>query len=105
MIVPLVGCKSVVSILIVVDLPAPFGPKNAKISPFLTSKEMSFTAVKSPNRLTKFLTSMMFSIVKKSSRLGRYSDGSILLEQEYNKHRQRLTFPEQSELVSVREIE
>ena len=31
--VPLVGCSSVVSIWIVVVLPAPFGPRNAKISP------------------------------------------------------------------------
>ena len=33
----------------VVLLPAPLGPKNPKISPFSTEKEMSLTATKSPN--------------------------------------------------------
>ena len=32
----------------VVDFPAPLGPKNPKISPFSTEKETSFTAIKSP---------------------------------------------------------
>lgn len=45
-----------VSILIVVVFPAPLGPRNAKISPALTSKEMSLTAVKLPNFLTRWLT-------------------------------------------------
>jgi hypothetical protein len=34
--------------LIVVVLPAPFGPKNAKKSPASTRSEMPLTAVKSP---------------------------------------------------------
>ena len=38
-----------------VVLPAPFGPRKAKISPLPTSKEMSSTAVNSPNRFTRFL--------------------------------------------------
>ena len=38
--VPLVGRSSVVSILMVVVLPAPLGPRKAKISPGATSKEM-----------------------------------------------------------------
>jgi hypothetical protein len=36
------------SILIVVVLPAPFGPKKPKISPSSTSKEMSSTALTFP---------------------------------------------------------
>ena len=48
---PLVGLSSVVSILMVVVLPAPLGPRKAKISPGATSKETSSTATKSPNRL------------------------------------------------------
>ena len=56
-IVPAVGLKSVVSILIVVVLPAPFGPKKAKISPFGTLKETSLTAVKLPKVLVKFKAS------------------------------------------------
>jgi hypothetical protein len=53
---PLVGGRSVVSILIVVVFPAPLRPRNAKISPLGISKEISLTAVKSPNRLTRFCT-------------------------------------------------
>ena len=57
--VPEVGCKRVVSILMVVVLPAPFGPRNAKMLPFGTSKEMSFTAVNPClNVLVRFLTDM-----------------------------------------------
>src|SRR6185503_14549820 len=54
--VPLVGCSRVVSMRIVVVLPAPFGPRKAKISPLATSNEMSSTAVKSPNFLTTCCT-------------------------------------------------
>src|ERR1700733_2540200 len=39
---------------IAVDLPAPLGPRNPKISPRLTSIETLFTATKSPKRLTRF---------------------------------------------------
>jgi hypothetical protein len=49
----------VVSILIVVLLPAPLGPKNAKISPRLTSKLMSLTAVISPKVFTTFRASII----------------------------------------------
>ncbi|MEJ0037137.1 MAG: hypothetical protein WDO68_13845 [Gammaproteobacteria bacterium] len=42
------------SILMVVVLPAPFGPRKANSSPGFTSNEMSFTAWKSPNFLTRF---------------------------------------------------
>src|SRR3984957_18617835 len=56
---PLVGRNSVVSILMVVVFPAPFGPRKANISPCATSKLMSLTAVKSPNFLTRWLTEII----------------------------------------------
>ena len=37
-----------VSIFIVVDFPAPLGPKNPRISPSSTVKLISFTAILSP---------------------------------------------------------
>ena len=58
-IVPLVGRSSVVSIWIVVVLPAPLGPRNAKISPACTSNEMPSTAATSPKVLTRFCTWIM----------------------------------------------
>ena len=42
------GAGPWVSILIVVDLPAPLGPRNAKMPPASTSKLTSFTAVNVP---------------------------------------------------------
>ena len=47
--VPPVGVSNVHSMRTVVDLPAPFGPKNAKISPRPTSRSTPSTAVNSPN--------------------------------------------------------
>ena len=58
MAVPEVGVNSVVSMRINVDLPAPFGPRRPKISPSSTANVIPFTAVKSPNFLTIFRTSM-----------------------------------------------
>src|ERR1700682_2531147 len=49
---------NVVIIRISVDLPAPFGPSNPKISPSLTLKETSSTAVKSPYFFTMCSTSI-----------------------------------------------
>ena len=46
--VPAVGSASVHSILIVVDLPAPLGPRKPKISPGATSNEIPSTAANSP---------------------------------------------------------
>src|SRR3989338_6278697 len=43
----------------VVVLPAPFGPKNPKNSPSLTSKDMLFTAVRPLYLLTRSVTSMI----------------------------------------------
>ena len=42
---PEVAGRYPVRILMVVDLPAPFGPRNPMISPFGTVKLMSLTAV------------------------------------------------------------
>ena len=44
MISPFVGYKIPVNIFIVVDLPAPFGPINATVSPSSTLKEILLTA-------------------------------------------------------------
>ena len=42
--VPDVGVRKPVIIFMVVDLPAPFGPRKPRTSPFATEKEMSSTA-------------------------------------------------------------
>src|SRR5579875_943808 len=57
---PEVGRRIVVSILIVVLFPAPFGPRNPKISPSKTVKETPSTALVFPSKL--FVRSWMFSI-------------------------------------------
>ena len=44
-------------ILMVVVLPAPFGPRRPKNSPWFTEKEMSFTALTSPKCLLSERTS------------------------------------------------
>jgi hypothetical protein len=45
---PPVGVRNPVIIFIVVDLPAPFGPRKPSTSPDCTLKEMSSTATSSP---------------------------------------------------------
>src|SRR6266513_5553934 len=67
--VPLVGRKTVVSILIVVVLPAPFGPRNAKVSPWRTSNVTSFTAVTVPYVRTRCCTRIIGSVGATSVRL------------------------------------
>ena len=47
-IVPDVGLSSVVSILMVVDLPAPLGPRNPNVWPCETENETPFTASNAP---------------------------------------------------------
>ena len=49
-------------ILIVVDLPAPFSPRNANSSPSPTSNEMPFTAVRSSYFFVRFFTEIAFFI-------------------------------------------
>src|SRR5579863_6744873 len=51
---PEVGGSSPHKMRMVVDLPAPLGPRNPKISPRFTSSETRSTAVKSPKRFTRF---------------------------------------------------
>ena len=65
------GWSSVVSILMVVDLPAPFGPRKAKISPSATSNEIPSTAVTSPNVRLRLRTSMMLVMQESDSGGGR----------------------------------
>ena len=55
--VPEVGGTRVVSMRMRVDLPAPLGPSNPKISPCSTEKFKASTATKSPKRLVRFSTS------------------------------------------------
>jgi hypothetical protein len=63
-IVPDVGRSNVVSILMVVDFPAPFGPRNPKVVPCATENEIPFTASKPPKRLLRSLTSMMLGMFR-----------------------------------------
>jgi hypothetical protein len=55
------------SILMVVVLPAPFGPSKPKNSPSLTVNDMPSTAVSSPNRFTRPSTSMELSVIESPS--------------------------------------
>src|SRR5580658_1779315 len=51
---PELGASSPHRMRMVVDLPAPLGPRKPKISPGATSKETRSTARKSPKRFTRF---------------------------------------------------
>src|SRR6266567_2461081 len=51
--VPEVGARKPVIIFIVVDLPAPFGPRKPNTSPRGTVNEMSSTAFSGPKYLTR----------------------------------------------------
>src|SRR5512140_1338435 len=53
------GESSVQRMLMVVVLPAPFGPRKPKTSPSSTSKEIVSTAVRDLNCLVRLLTLMM----------------------------------------------
>ena len=57
--VPDVGGMKPVIIRMVVDFPAPFGPRNPSTSPFLTSKEIPLTASKEPKLFFRFSTFSM----------------------------------------------
>src|SRR5207245_277501 len=50
---PLLGCSNVASMRSAVVLPAPFGPRNPKISPALTFRSTPATASTTPRRLAK----------------------------------------------------
>jgi hypothetical protein len=51
---PEVGARKPVSIFIVVDLPAPLGPRNPSTSPRLTLNVMPSTARSAPKSLVRF---------------------------------------------------
>src|SRR3546814_6460540 len=56
---PEVGARKPQSIFMVVDLPAPFGPRKPSTSPLATDKLMLSTAVNGPNCLTRFFMSII----------------------------------------------
>lgn len=56
------GLASPVNMLRVVVFPAPFGPKNPKISPFSIEKSTPLTALNPSYSLTRFLTSNMLKV-------------------------------------------
>src|SRR4051794_15709642 len=85
--VPLVGRSSPHSIRIVVDLPAPFAPRNPKISPSATSKLTSFTAVKSPKRRVSERTAMA---------------GGITVPRRGRAVRARAGFPQRARAIEIR---
>lgn len=58
---PDVGFKRVVSIIIVVLLPAPFGPRKPKISPVSTLNEMLSTAFTLPNSFVRESVSIAYN--------------------------------------------
>src|SRR4029450_3666318 len=76
---PLVGRCSVVSIWMVVVLPAPLGPRKAKISPEETSNEMPSTALTSPKVLTRFSTWIMEGRLSLEPREGQTPDFTLSL--------------------------
>src|SRR5690606_36617962 len=76
------GARKPVSIFMVVDLPAPLGPRNPSTSPGLTSKDKLSTATCSPNRLVRLFIFIMTSSIspvtdtsqKGGQRLQEYMD-------------------------------
>ena len=61
---PEVALLKPLSIRIAVVFPAPFAPRNPKISPFLTSNEILSTAVNAPNLFVRFSTDITMSVFK-----------------------------------------
>src|SRR5579859_6439349 len=66
--VPAVGARKPVGIFIVVDLPAPLGPRNPSTSPCLTVNDQSSTAT----RGTNFLRRLRISSIRPPRRDGRH---------------------------------
>src|ERR1035437_8608497 len=58
---PEVGFSSPQSMRMVVDLPAPLGPRNPNTSPFLTERSIRSTATKPPNLFTRLSNTTEFS--------------------------------------------
>src|ERR1017187_10657990 len=61
------GGNSVVSILMVVVLPAPLEPSRAKTSPALTERVRASTAVNVPKRRVRALISRTISLIRENS--------------------------------------
>ena len=75
--VPDVGGIRPESILNVVDLPAPLGPRNPRISPGHTSKLKSRTALRGPKFLLRFLAEIKAWLPQgKPNRTGRWPEGA-----------------------------
>src|SRR6266481_7435703 len=60
---PDVGASSPVSILMVVDFPAPLGPRNPKNCPAVTHRSILSTAVSAPKRRVSFSVAMAKSVI------------------------------------------
>jgi len=59
---PEVGARNPASIFMVVDLPAPFGPRKPSTSPRPTENDTSSTAVMAPNRLVRLRIAIISSM-------------------------------------------
>src|SRR5882672_6880443 len=66
-ILPEVGGMNPVTMRMVVDLPAPFGPRKPSTSPRSTVNETSFTATFAPNAFTRFSTLIIHFLRWRSS--------------------------------------
>src|SRR5215831_10047070 len=66
---PASGSRKPVSIFMVVDLPAPLGPRNPNTSPRFTSSEIPSTARISPKRFSRSEASIRTAIERSSMRL------------------------------------
>ncbi|TWF80410.1 hypothetical protein FHX44_116353 [Pseudonocardia hierapolitana] len=64
-------------IRIVVDLPAPLGPRNPVTCPAETVNDRSSTTVRGPYRLVSFLTSMLATAGIVATRSGRFLGASV----------------------------
>src|SRR5450755_3716191 len=76
---PDVGLRSVQRTEIVVDLPAPLGPRNPKISPRRTARSMPRTASTVPYLLTRPVTSMTRSRPSSAGGLGRSASATAVM--------------------------
>src|SRR5580704_8651684 len=63
--VPASGARNPVAIFIVVDLPAPFGPRKPSTSPRETVNETSSTATKAPNCLQRLRISSIATLARR----------------------------------------
>src|SRR5580698_1041101 len=75
---PEVGASRPVSILMVVDLPAPLGPRKPKNWPASTRRFTSCTAVKSPNRRVRSVVSMAGVVMRPYDLRSRYTLQALL---------------------------